>query len=81
MTERRSYDIPIKTGDTITNMNVTLIANGDEKGKVKVSISGNDTDSDEVSALGDVSVELKVTGDALKGYVFHSCALNFNETS
>ena len=70
MTERRSYDIPIKTGDTITNMNVTLIANGDEKGKVKVSISGNDTDSDEFSALGDVSVELKVTGDALKGYVF-----------
>ena len=52
MTERRSYDIPIKTGDTITNMNVTLIANGDEKGKVKVSISGNDTDSDEFSALG-----------------------------
>lgn len=70
MTERRSYDIPIKTGDTITNMNVTLIANGDEKGKVKVSISGNDTDIDEFSALGDVSVELKVTGDALKGYVF-----------
>ena len=25
MTERRSYDIPIKTGDTITNMNVTQI--------------------------------------------------------
>ncbi len=25
MAERRSYDIPIKTGDTITNMNVTII--------------------------------------------------------
>lgn len=60
-------------------MNVTLIANGDEKGKVKVSISGNDTDSDEFSALGDVSVELKVTGDALKGYVFagKDMAMNF----
>ena len=35
MAERRSYDIPIKTGDTITNMNVTIIPSDGDNGKVK----------------------------------------------
>ena len=72
MAERRSYDIPVKTGDTITNMNVTLISSDDDSGKVKVNISGNSYDGDEISAFGDVTAELKVTGDSVKGYVFSS---------
>ncbi|MBU5479492.1 hypothetical protein KQI69_09785 [Eubacterium sp. MSJ-13] len=72
MAERRSYDIPIKTGDTITNMNVTIISNDDDNGKIKVSISGNNSDEDGFSAFGDVTAELKVTDDSLKGYVFSS---------
>ena len=70
MAERRSYDIPIKTGDTITNMNVTIIPSDDDNGKVKVSIRGNSSDEDNVLRLGDVTAEIKVTGESVKGYVF-----------
>lgn len=70
MAERRSYDIPIKTGDTITNMNVTIIPSDGDNGKVKVSIRGNSSDEDDVLLLGDVTAEVKVTGESVKGYVF-----------
>ena len=69
MAERRSYDIPIKTGDTITNMNVTIIPSDDDNGKVKVSIRGNSSDEDNVLRLGDVTAEIKVVGESVKGYV------------
>lgn len=72
MTERRSYDIPVKTGDSITNINLTIISSDDDNGKVKVSINGSAPDTDNVLDFGDVSAELKVTGDSIKGYVFSS---------
>ena len=72
MAERRSYDIPVKTGDTITNINLTIISDDDNNGKVKVSINENGSEEAVASVFGEVSAELKVTGKSIKGYVFSS---------
>ena len=68
MTGRRSYDIPIVTGDTITNMNVTIVNGSGDKGKVQVYVDNTKNVPESVSALN-ISAEFRVSGDALKGFI------------
>lgn len=68
MAGRRSYDIPIVTGDTITNMNVTILNGSGDKGKVQVYIDNTKDLPEGVSALN-ISAEFRVSGDALKGFI------------
>ena len=66
---RRSYDIPVVTGDTITNMNVTILSGYGDKGKVQVSV---DTHQDMENIPGsnlNISAEFRISGGALKGLV------------
>ena len=66
---QRSYDIPVVTGDTITNMNVTILSGYGDKGKVQVSV---DTHQDMENIPGsnlNISAEFRISGGALKGLV------------
>lgn len=65
MAGRRSYDIPIVTGDTITNMNVTILTGSADKGKVQIYIDS------------DISAEFKVSGNALKGLIMCDSRKNY----
>lgn len=66
MAGRRSYDIPVITGDTITNMNVTILSGQEDKGKVK--ISANNTDGAPGTHLN-ISAEFKISDGVIKGLV------------
>lgn len=68
MAGRRSYDIPIVTGDTITNMNVTILSGQGDKGKVKISVGNAGTES-EPGKLLNISAEFKISNGAVKGLV------------
>lgn len=61
----RSYEIPIRTGDTITSLNLTIIRGADETGKVQISM--------EDETFGSISLDFKVTGEgSVKGLVLCS---------
>ena len=61
----KSYDIPIRTGDTITSLNLTIIRGADETGKVQVSMDDE--------RFGSVSLDFKVSADSsVKGLVLCS---------
>lgn len=70
MAGRRSYDIPVITGDTVTNMNVTILSGQDDKGKVRISISNANEDGNGQDL--NISAEFKISGSAVKGIV--SCS-------
>lgn len=70
MAGRRSYDIPVITGDTVTNMNVTILSGQDDKGKVRISISNANEDGNGQNL--NISAEFKISGSAVKGIV--SCS-------
>lgn len=57
----RNYDIPIRTGDGITTLNLTIIHGTDESGRIQVSMEDEKT--------GNISMDFKVTQDAVKGLV------------
>lgn len=59
--QSRSYEIPIRTGDTITSLNLTLVHGAGESGKIQISM--------EHEAFGNVSMDMKVTDDQIKGLV------------
>lgn len=68
MAGRRSYDIPIITGDTVTNMNVTILSGSGSKGKVQVYIDNAKDIQENTDALN-ISAEFRVSGNALKGFI------------
>ena len=68
MAGRRSYDIPVITGDTITNMNVTILSGQGDKGKVKISVGNTGTESSPGEQLN-ISAEFKISNGAVKGLV------------
>ena len=70
MAGRRSYDIPVITGDTVTNMNVTILSGQYDKGKVRISISNANEDGNGQNL--NISAEFKISGSAVKGIV--SCS-------
>ncbi len=63
----RNYDIPILTGDTITNMNVTILTGSNDSGKVKISMKSDGVSGD--SVIGNISAEFKVVSDKVKGLI------------
>lgn len=72
LTRRQSYDIPIETGDSITCMNVTLVQGMEDSGKVQIFLSGPSEEQDPAEfqpEYGDISIELRVSGDEIKGLV------------
>jgi len=68
MAGRRSYDIPIVTGDTITNMNVTVLSGQGDKGKVKISVGNAGAESEPGKHIN-ISAEFKISNGAVKGLV------------
>lgn len=75
MVGRRSYDIPIVTGDTITNMNVTILTGSADKGKVQVYID-NTKDQDSVDSVS-ISAEFRMSGSDLKGLIMCGNRANY----
>lgn len=67
----RSYDIPIRTGEDITSINLTIIQGSDESGKIQMSME------DEV--YGRVAMEFKVEAGAIKGLVLCESRQGFEE--
>lgn len=61
MRQSRSYDIPIRTGDTITSLNLTIIHGADESGRIQVSMEDGD--------CGNISLDFKLSGGTVKGFV------------
>lgn len=66
---RRSYDIPVVTGDTITNMNVTILSGYGDKGKVQVSVNTHQDMENIPGSNLNISAEFRISGGALKGLV------------
>ena len=56
-----SYDIPIRTGDSVTALNLTIIRGADESGKIQVSMEDEN--------FGNISVDVKVSKASIKGLV------------
>ena len=79
LAERRSYDIPIKTGDTITNMNVIILNGYDDKGKVQISMENTDAESENL--LGSMSAEFKISGNDIKGLILCSNRSGYDKLS
>lgn len=61
MRRSHSYDIPIRTGDSVTSLNLTLIHGSKESGKIQVSM--------EDETFGTVSMDFKVSDHQIKGLV------------
>lgn len=59
--QSKSYDIPIRTGDSITSLNLTIIHGSEESGKIQISM--------EDERFGNISVDMKVSGGQIKGLV------------
>ncbi len=70
LTRRQSYEIPIRTGDTVTTMNLTILHGGEESGKVQISM--------EESALGRVSGEVQLQGEQIKGLILCDDRVGFD---
>lgn len=61
LARQRSYEIPIVAGDEIKTMNVTILNGYDDNGKVQVTMNDDE--------LGKISVQLRLSGDDIKGLV------------
>ncbi len=61
MRQSRSYDIPIRTGDTITSLNLTIIHGADESGRIQVSMEDGN--------YGNISLDFKLSDGKVKGFV------------
>lgn len=61
MAKRENFEIPIAVGDKVTNVNVTILRNTEETGKVTISIASE--------KLGKVSASLTVKEQGLKGLI------------
>ncbi|MCD7824527.1 MAG: DUF6240 domain-containing protein [Clostridiaceae bacterium] len=59
--QSRSYEIPIRTGDSITSLNLTLIHGEEETGKVQISMDDG--------KCGRISMDFKVADSSVKGLV------------
>lgn len=70
LTRRQSYEIPIRTGDTVTTMNLTILHGGEESGKVRISM--------EESGLGRVSGEVQLQGEQIKGLILCDDRVGFD---
>lgn len=57
----RSYDIPIRTGDSITSLNLTIIHDSEESGRIQISM--------EHDTFGNISMDMKLSDGKLKGLV------------
>lgn len=60
LTRKQSYEIPIRTGDTVTTLNLTILHGGEETGKVQISME---------EAFGRVSGEMQLQGEQIKGLI------------
>lgn len=70
LTRRQSYEIPIRTGDTVTTMNLTILHGGEESGKVQINM--------EDSGLGRVSGEVQLQGEQIKGLILCDDRVGFD---
>lgn len=70
LTRRQSYEIPIRTGDTVTTINLTILHGGEERGKVQINM--------EESGLGRVSGELQLQGEQIKGLILCDDRVGFD---
>lgn len=61
MTGKQCYDIPIQTGDTVTNMNLTLIQGMGETGRIQISMDDK--------TLGTISMDMKIQKEQVKGLI------------
>lgn len=83
MVTRQSYDIPIETGDRVTNMNVTLIQGGADSGKVQISLPLPEEEdiSPGRSEMGNISMELRISGNEIKGLILCDTRTGFESLS
>lgn len=63
MAHAQDYQIPVRTGDTITSLRVTFTQGQGDSGKVQIAIPDMGQD------IGDISIELRMSGKELKGLV------------
>lgn len=70
LTRRQSYEIPIRTGDTVTTVNLTILHGGEETGKVQISM--------EESGFGRVSGEVQLQGEQIKGLILCDDRVGFD---
>ncbi|MDF2472891.1 MAG: hypothetical protein K0R21_673 [Anaerocolumna sp.] len=61
LASRENYTIPIPVGDEITQVNVTILRNTEESGKVRMSVKSEN--------LGQVNIELSVKENVMKGLI------------
>lgn len=61
LSHQENYYIPLLTGDTITNVNLTVVSGTKESGKVQLSIHSD--------KLGRMDIEFNVEDKQVKGYV------------
>ena len=59
--QSKSYDIPIRTGDSITSLNLTLIHGSEESGRIQISMADE--------TFGNISLDIKVSEGKVKGLV------------
>lgn len=71
LTRRQSYEIPIRTGDTVTTINLTILhGGGEESGKVRINM--------EESGMGRVSGEVQLQGEQIKGLILCDDRVGFD---
>lgn len=70
LTRRQSYEIPIRTGDTVTTINLTILHGGEESGKVRINM--------EDSGLGRVAGEVQLQGEQIKGLILCDDRVGFD---
>lgn len=61
LTRKQSYEIPIRTGDTVTTLNLTILHGAEETGKVQIGM--------EEETFGRVSGEVQLQGEQIKGLI------------
>lgn len=84
LVRRQSYDIPIETGDTVTSMNVTLVQGAEENGKVQVFLEASSVEQDGSNGqteFGNISIELRVSRNEIKGLVLCDSRNGFEKLS
>lgn len=59
LSRRRSYEIPIQTDSGVTNINLTLVNSGKEKGKIDIRM--------DTKTFGNVSARFDISGNKVQG--------------
>lgn len=59
--ERRSYEIPIRTGKSITSLHLTIVRGEEESGRIQISMEDQE--------FGRMAMRFRFTGDALTGQI------------